>query len=143
MTVGSINRSRVDLLNARDVMNTPVVAALPAASVREVATYMLLGGFSGLPIVTEDGAILGIVTELDILRTLRAGKPLETTSVSEIMTREVISVEPSTPVDQIMRTLDSEHIQRLPVVQDERIVGVVSRPDIMRAAVNPQLKRLG
>ncbi len=142
MAVNVINSSTVDLLNARDVMNTPVVAALPAASVREVATYMLLGGFSGLPIVTEDGAILGIVTELDILRTLRAGKPLETTSVGEIMTPEVISVEPSTPVDQIMRILDSEHIQRLPVVEDERIVGVVSRPDIMRAAVNPQLKRL-
>ena len=42
-----------------------------------------------------------------------------------------------------MRTLDSEHIQHLPVVQDERIIGVVWQPDIMRAAVNPQLKRLG
>ncbi|MCH8814145.1 MAG: CBS domain-containing protein [Chloroflexi bacterium] len=143
MAVNSIAATTINTLNARDVMNTPVVAALPKASVREVATYMLLGGFSGLPIVDEDGTILGIVTELDILRTLRARKPLDTTSVSEIMTPEVISVEPSTPVDQIMRTLDSEHIQRLPVVKDERIIGVVSRPDIMRAAVNPQLKRLG
>ena len=143
MAVNVISSSSVDLLNARDVMNTPVVAALPAASVREVATYMLLGGFSGLPIVTEDGTVLGIVTELDILRTLRAGKPLETTRVDEIMTTEVISVEPSTPVDQIMRILDAEHIQRLPVLEGDRIVGVVSRPDIMRAAVNPQLKRLG
>ncbi len=142
MAVNSIDAASIDLLNARDVMNTPVVAALPAASVREVATYMLLGGFSGLPIVDEDGTVLGIVTELDILRALRARKSLETTRVSEIMTPDVITVDPSTPVDQIMRTLDSEHIQRLPVLQDGRVVGVVSRPDIMRAVVSPQLKRL-
>ena len=49
---------------------------------------MLLGGFSGLPIVTENGTILGIVTELDIL-TIGVHKPLETTSVSEIMTPEI------------------------------------------------------
>ena len=143
MAVNAITATTIDKLNARDVMNTPVVAALPAASVREVATYMLLGGFSGMPIVDEDGTVLGIVTELDILRTLRVHKPLETTTVSEIMTPDVISVDPSTPVDQIMRTLDVEHIQRIPVLQDGRVVGVVSRPDIIRAVVSPQLKRLG
>jgi len=143
MAVNSISATTIDTLNARDVMNTPVVAALPAASAREVATYMLLGGFSGMPVVDEDGTVLGIVTELDILRTLRARKPLETTRVSEIMTPDVIAVDPSTPVDQIMRTLDTEHIQRLPVLQDGRIVGLVSRPDIIRAVVSPQLKRLG
>ncbi len=143
MAVNSISATTIDRLNARDVMNTPVVAALPAASVREVATYMLLGGFSGMPVVDEEGTVLGIVTELDILRTLRVHKPLETTTIGEIMTPDVISVDPSTPVDQIMRTLDTEHIQRIPVLRDGRVVGVVSRPDIIRAVVSPQLKRLG
>ncbi len=130
-------------MNARDVMNTPVVAASPAASVREVATYMLLGGFSGLPVLDEDGSVMGILTELDIIRVLRAGKPVDTTHVSEAMTRDVIAVEPSTPVDQVMRVLDASHIQRVPVLENGRIVGVVSRPDIIRAAVNPQLSRVG
>ena len=124
-------------------MNTPVVAASAAASVREVATYMLLGGFSGLPILDEDGSVMGIVTELDIIRILRAGEAVDTTHVSKIMTRDVISVEPSTPVDQIMRVLDASHIQRVPVLENGRIVGVVSRPDIIRAAINPQLSRVG
>ena len=130
-------------MNARDVMNTPVVAASPGASVREVATYMLLGGFSGLPVLDEDGSVMGILTELDIIRVLRAGKPIDTTHVSEVMSRDVIAVEPSTPVDQIMRVLDASHIQRVPVLENGRIVGVVSRPDIIRAAVNPQLSRVG
>lgn len=130
-------------MNARDVMNNPVIAASVAASVREVATYMLLGGFSGLPVIGEDGSILGIVTELDIIRVLRSGRPLDTTLVSDVMTPDVICVEPSTPVDQVMRILDAEHIQRVPVVDSGRVVGVVSRPDIIRAAVNPQLSRVG
>ena len=124
-------------------MNTPVVAASPTATAREVATYMLLGGFSGMPVVDRDGSVLGIVTELDLLRSLRRGDALETTRVADIMTRDVISVDARTPVEEVMRILDVEHIQRVPVVEEGRIVGVVSRPDIVRAAVDPQLMRLG
>ena len=142
MVSNSLVHPEIDQMNARDVMNTPVVAASPEASVREVATYMLLGGFSGLPVLDEDGVVMGIVTELDILRVLRSGKPVDTTHVGEVMTRDVIAVEPSTPVDQVMRVLDASQIQRVPVLDNGRIVGVVSRPDIIRAAVSPQLSRV-
>ena len=104
---------------------------------------MLLGGFSGMPVVDTDGSVLGIVTEPDLLRWLRRGEPLETTHVEDIMTRDVITVDVLTPVDEVIRILDVEHIQRVPVVEEGRIVGVVSRPDIVRAAVNPQIMRLG
>ena len=142
MVPNSLVHRTVDQMNARDVMNTPVVAASPMATVREVATYMLLGGFSGLPIIDEDGAVMGIITELDILRVLRAGQPIDTTHVGEVMTSDVIAVEPSTPVDQVMRLLDGSQIQRVPVLDKGHIVGVVSRPDIIRAAVSPQLSRV-
>jgi CBS domain-containing protein len=143
MVPNALIHPEVDQMNARDVMNTPVVAASVAASVREVAAYMLLGGFSGLPVIGEDGSVIGIITEIDIIRVLRSGRPLDTTHVSDVMTPDVISVEPSTPVDQVMRILEGEYIQRVPVLDHGRVVGVVSRPDIIRAAVNPQLKRVG
>lgn len=127
---------------ARDIMNTPVVAASPSATAREVATYMLLGGFSGMPVMENDGALVGVVTELDLLRCLRRGEALETTHIRDIMTRDVISVEASTPVEDVMRILDVERIQRVPVMEDGRVIGVVSRPEIVRAAVNPQLMRV-
>jgi CBS domain-containing protein len=128
---------------ARDIMNTPIVAASTMAAAREVAVYMLLGGFSGVPIADGDGSLVGIVTELDLIRALRAGKSLETTRVSEIMTREVVTVDVSAPADEIMEILDSERILRVPVMEDGKTVGIVSRPDVLRAAVEPQLMRLG
>ena len=128
---------------ARDIMNTPIVAASTMAAAREVAVYMLLGGFSGVPIADGDGSLVGIVTELDLIRALRAGKSLETTRVSEIMTREVVTVDVSAPAEEIMEILDSERILRVPVTENGKTVGIVSRPDLLRAAVEPQLMRLG
>lgn len=130
-------------MNASDVMNTPIVAASIQASAREVALYMLLGGFSGVPILERDGSLAGIVTELDLLQALRNGKPLENTRVSEIMTRDVVTVDVGTPIDEIMKILASERILRVPVMENGTMVGIVSRPDLLRAAVEPQFTRVG
>lgn len=130
-------------MKALDIMNTPIVAASSKASAHEVALYMLLGGFSGVPIAEPGGSLVGIVTELDLIRALRAGHSLESTSVSEIMTREVITVDVSTSVEEIMEILDSAHILRVPVMKGAKLVGIVSRPDLLRAIVQPQFIRVG
>ncbi len=130
-------------MNASDVMNTPIVAASTTASAREVALYMLLGGFSGVPILESDGSLAGIVTELDLLQALRKGKALDSTLVNEIMTRNVVTVDVGAPIDEIMRILESERILRVPVMDNGRMVGIVSRPDLLRAAVEPQFARVG
>jgi CBS domain-containing protein len=130
-------------MKAVDVMNTPIIAAQKSASAREVALYMLLGGFSGVPIAEPDGSLVGIVTELDLLRALRAGRSLDATCVTDIMTCKVVSVDVDTPVEEIMDLLDAEHILRVPVTKQGKIVGIVSRPDLLRAAVQPQFIRVG
>jgi CBS domain-containing protein len=130
-------------MNAADVMNTPIVAASMKASCREVALYMLLGGFSGVPIADKEGSLVGIVTEIDLLRALRAGKSLDQTLVGEIMTRDVITVDVETSAEEVMEILDSAHILRVPVTRDGTMVGIVSRPDLLRAAVEPQFIRVG
>ncbi len=130
-------------MKAADVMNSPIVAATPKASAREIALYMLLGGFSGVPILEEDGTLAGIVTEMDLLRTIREGKSLEDTTVDEIMTRDVVTVDVGAPVEEVMEVLESAKILRVPVMQAGTIVGIVSRPDLLRAAVEPQFQRVG
>ncbi len=130
-------------MNALDVMNTPIIAASTTASAHEVALYMLLGGFSGVPIAEKDGSLVGIVTELDLIRALRAGKSLPHICASEIMTHNVVTVDVSTSVEEIMEILDSERILRVPVLKNGAMVGIVSRPDLLRAVVEPQFMRVG
>jgi CBS domain-containing protein len=124
-------------------MNTPIVAASPNASAREIALYMLLGGFSGVPIADEHGALVGIVTELDLIKALRAGKALEHVGVTDIMTCDVVTVDVSTPIEEIMRIFECDHILRVPVMREGKLVGIVSRPDLLRAVVEPNFIRIG
>ena len=130
-------------MKAEEIMNTPIIAASKKASAREVALYMLLGGFSGVPIAEPDGSLAGIVTELDLLRALRLGRSLDTTSVDEIMTPDVLSVDVETSIEEIMEILDTRRIQRVPVTNCGKLVGIVSRPDVIRAVVQPQFIRVG
>ena len=130
-------------MKAADVMNSPIVAATTKASAHEIALYMLLGGFSGVPILEKDGTLAGIVTEMDLLHTIREGKSLEDTTVDQIMTREIVTVDVGTPVEEVMEVLESSKILRVPVMQAGTMVGIVSRPDLLRAAVEPQFERVG
>src|SRR3972149_1258175 len=67
-------------------MTRPFLAAAKSTSARDLAIQMLMGGFSGIPITERDGAVVGLVSELDIIRALRAGKSLDNVPAAEIMT---------------------------------------------------------
>ncbi len=125
-------------MKASEIMNRPVVAAAKTTTARDVAIQMLMGGYSGMPITGRDGKVLGIITELDLIRALRANKPLDTTTAEEIMTREVITVDVGASVEEVMEILDTHRIVRVPVTEDGRLVGVISRPDILRAYIEPK-----
>ncbi len=128
-------------MNAIDIMNRPVLAAAKSTSARDLAIQMLMGGFSGIPITDRDGTVVGLVSELDIIRALRAGKPLDNVPAAEIMTAEVITVNVDATVEEIMEIMDTKQIVRVPVLEDGKLVGVVSRPDVLRAAIEPKFMR--
>lgn len=130
-------------MKARDVMNQPVVAAATSTTVRDVAIQMLMGGYSGMPVTEPDGSIVGIVTELDILRALRGGLPLETTTSAEVMTVDVTCVDVETSLDDVMEILDTGKFVRVPVTEQGKLVGVVSRPDVLRAFLEPKFWTFG
>jgi CBS domain-containing protein len=98
---------------------------------------MFLGGFSGMPITERDGTVIGIVTEFDVIRAIRAGQPVETTLAEDIMSREVISVDVEAPIDDIVEIFEREKILRVPVTDRGKLIGVVSRPDVLRWLVEP------
>lgn len=128
-------------MKARDLMNQPVLGAAKTATARDVASKMLSGGFSGMPITERDGSLVGIVTEMDLIRALRTGKPLDTTPATDIMTADVITVDVDDPAEKVMDILDSKHIIRVPVLENGQLVGIISRPDVLRAAIEPKFMR--
>ena len=86
--------------------------------------------------------MVGVVTELDLIRAvLRAGKALETTLAQDIMTRDVTTVDAETPMEEIMKVLEEKNIIRVPVTSQGKLVGVVSRCDILRAMIEPTFVR--
>jgi CBS domain-containing protein len=122
---------------AGDIMTRPVVAASRTTTARDLAIQMFLGGFSGMPVTERDGSIIGLVSEFDIIRAARQGKTLATTMAEEIMTRDVITVDIDTPLEEVADTLEREKFLRLPVTERGKLVGVISRPDILRWLVEP------
>ncbi|HKN45887.1 MAG TPA: CBS domain-containing protein [Propionibacteriaceae bacterium] len=129
-------------MKASDIMRRPVVAATPTATARDVAIQLLMGEFSGVPVAQSDGRVVGVVTELDLIRAaLRADKALETTLAQDIMTRDVTTVDADTSLEEIMKVLDEKNIIRVPVTDQGKLVGIISRSDVLRTMIEPTFLR--
>ena len=122
-------------MKVQDLMWTHVITAESGSLASHAGIRMTVGRISGLPVVDSEKTLVGMVTEFDLVRALRADTDLGKTSVDELMTRDVISVEADTPIEEVMEILERERILRLPVVSDGNLVGVVSRTDILEAAL--------
>jgi len=142
-----------------DVMTTNVITVDPNTSVQVLATLLSERGISGVPVVEADGRLVGVVTEGDLLHRAETGTERRTErrrarwldtigsdqeaardyvkahgrSVRELMTREVISVTDTTELADIATLLETKRIKRVPVLRDGRLVGIVSRANLVRA----------
>lgn len=112
-------------VTAQDIMTTDVVKISSDASVESAARLMFEQNVSGLPVVDEEGRLAGVVTEFDVIA--RSGEHVE-----DIMTRSVVSVGEDTDTETIARMIIEQKIRRLPVVRDGRVVGIISRSDLIK-----------
>ena len=142
-------------MKASDVMTVGAATIRSDASVPEAARLMLQYAISGLPVVDDAGHLVGIITEGDFLRRTETGtgrphRPrwLEfllgpgrladeyvhshSRKVEEVMTRQVVAVAEETPLDEIARLMERHRIKRVPVIRDNRVVGIVSRANLLR-----------
>ncbi len=121
----------LETAQARDVMNTRVMAAGRGATGRDLALHLLAGVFSGLPIIDRDRTLLGVVTEFDLLKAVQEGRELETVKADEIMSRPPVTVEEDTPLKDVVKKMIKTNILRVPVVKNQKLLGVISRSDIL------------
>jgi CBS domain-containing protein len=142
-------------MKARDVMVSRVITVKPSASVREVAETLVKQHISAVPVVDDQGKPLGIVSEGDLLHRAEAsterrhswwltgligGDALaseyikaHSRSVADVMTKQVITAAPDTPLHEIAALLERNSIKRVPIVENGRIVGIVSRANLVQA----------
>jgi len=148
-------------MNASDVMTITVITVKPDATVQEAAKILLTNGISGVPVVDDSTTLVGIISEGDLLRRAPEGAwpkawgppprrgwakllmdedvcdreyvTLPGRKVADIMTREVLLAEPETSVSDIAALMVRHRIKRVPIVQHGKIVGMVSRQDIVQA----------
>ncbi len=125
-------------LKARDIMTRPVVSARKGASAKDVAMQLLCGLYSGMPVTDEKGKVEGVITELDLLKAVKEGKELVRITAGDIMTKDVVTVDADEPVEKVLDILMDKRFIRVPVVQDGKLVGVVSRCDILRCLIEPE-----
>ena len=128
-------------MNAYDIMQPNVITSHEAATLREVAAHMVVGRISGFPIVDETRAVVGILTEIDVIKAISRGMDLDNTCVADVMTRNIIWVDAEAPLDHIMGVLEDERIIRVPVISADELVGIVSRGDVLKALLGKSERR--
>ena len=128
-------------LIAKEVMVESVVTIKKAALVKDAMTDLLYGSFSGLPVIDDDNKLVGIITEFDIMDAMLQGKNLETIRVFEIMTKDVHTAGQDTPLMEIAKTMKEKNLIRIPILEGEKLVGIVGRCDILKGLIQPKLVR--
>jgi len=130
-------------MEAGEIMHKSVLTATPRASVRDIAIKLVTNRISGIPVTDRDGVVLGVITEENILRALMEQKGLETLSAQDIMSKDLVAVRTDTSLEGVMQILHDEGIRRVPVTEGGRLVGIISRSDVIRAVLDLEFASFG
>ncbi|RWC26638.1 MAG: CBS domain-containing protein [Mesorhizobium sp.] len=145
-------------MQANAIMTTPVIGVSPSASVADAAALMLANKISGLPVIRSDGELMGIVSEGDFLRRrelgterkrprwlefmISSGKAAEeyvlanARRIDEVMSDSVVTVSPTTSLSAVVDLMTRHDFKRIPVVAEGKVVGIITRSDLVRALVD-------
>ena len=145
-------------MRAHQIMTKDVITVAPLASILDAANIMLRCHLSGLPVVDEHGALIGMVSESDFLRRSEIGTGRKRSAwlrfftgaggsaadfvhergrkVEDVMTRDVITVGEQTPLDELVRLMEKNGIKRLPVMNGKALVGIVTRSNLLQAVAS-------
>lgn len=138
-------------MKVEDLMTRDVITVAPDAPLKDAARRMLEAGVSGLPVTDEEGSVVGIITEADFVQAeagRRSGKragllrfidrdhtgiPSQELRVRDVMTGDVEMIGSGSDHAEAARRMEQKKVKRLPVVDEGRLVGMISRSDILRA----------
>jgi len=142
-------------MRAHQIMTRSVYSVLPEATILEAANIMLQRHISGLPVIDAAGKLVGIVSEGDFIRRSEIGTQRKRgrwlkfllgageaatefvhehgRKISEVMTRDPLTISEDTPLEEIVKTMENNGVKRLPVMRGDKLVGIVSRANLLQA----------
>ena len=115
--------------SAVEIMSTPVVTVTPDTTIQQAVVLLEKGRISGLPVVDEDDHLLGMLTEFDLLCAIR-NMALQGL-VRDFMSTDIVTVDESASLMHLTDLILEKRIRRVPVLSEGRVVGVVSRRDLV------------
>ena len=148
-------------MNASDIMTTEVITVKTNTSLKELARILYENHINGVPVVDDDGLLIGIICESDLIRKdkklhiptvvtifdavlyLESPKKMEkeiqrvnATTVEDLYTKEVLTVDEKTPIDEIATLMTQKKIYTIPVMDGDRLVGIIGKADLIRTLVS-------
>ena len=145
---------------AKDIMSADVITARESMSVKELARLLYENRISGVPVFDDNGKVVGVATESDLIdqnkkvhiptvvaildsfvflenpeKLEKDIKKMAATRVGDICSHELVSVAPETPLDEVATLMAERQVHTLPVMDGEKLVGVIGKTDIIRTLV--------
>lgn len=129
---------------AKDVMSKTVVTVRPNTPARAAAAMLVANGFTGAPVVTAEGVLRGMVSEADLLRVAALSEPgvpdaAPDVTASSVMTPKPMAMRPTDDLADVVALMLEHGIRSVPIVDDGRLVGIVSRRDVLRSVARRDL----
>jgi CBS domain-containing protein len=126
-------------LKAHDLMQTRMVAVTRQYSARDLSILIHSGTYSGVPVIEPGNRLVGMVSEFDVLKALVKGQDLTTLKAEDIMTSQPVTVEETATAEIVIAQMIAHQIIRIPVVRDGRLIGMISRTDLMNHLIDSHL----
>jgi CBS domain-containing protein len=126
------------MLKARDIMTTDVITITPEATLEDAVNTLLSNKISGMPVCDKEKRVVGVLSERDLLNFIFSGN-FKTTRVKEAMSTKVTSFPPDADIDKISLVMGEKQIRRVPIIENGRLVGVISRRSILRTVLKDQI----
>lgn len=142
-------------MRAKDIMTTPVFTVAPETPLKEVAALLVDRAISAVPVANEAEELIGIVSEADLVRLESTPDPRSRISprrwrrfrvprtAGEAMTREVVALPEDADVSEIAELMLEKRVKRIPIVAGNRVVGIVSRRDVLKVLARTDAEILG
>jgi CBS domain-containing protein len=129
------------------IMSHRPITVSSQTTLKAAAALMLQHGISGLPVLSTFGELVGMITEGDLLRGIEAQVAPDIShqrerTVAELMSLDAVFVTPEAPLSEVIAAMDRYHVKRVPVLSQGKLLGIVSRADVLRAVLMRDLPPL-